>query len=297
MKTKQSFKITALLISIVLIFNGFGILGITSNNISSNETNDYKITFLTYENDRLRNSVNELEKRISKIENNITEVNNYDEYIYSQIIGTDIDTNNFTFYENEYNDSINIRYDSITTNLDRRTKYLSKFVAFELKKIQTNYTIINKNKSILDLYPNISPIKTKDFIEISSGFGWRKHPVYHTPIFHDGVDITAIENTKVYATMNGKVDNVLYSRIGYGNRVVIKNSHGYEILYAHLSESIYVKVGQKVEKGQLIATTGNTGLSTGPHLHYEIHKNDELKDPLSYFYVYLNDNLISENIK
>ena len=97
--------------------------------------------------------------------------------------------------------------------------------------------------------------------------------------------------------MNGKVDNVLYSRIGYGNRIVIKNSHGYEILYAHLSESIYVKVGQKVKKGQLIATTGNTGLSTGPHLHYEIHKNDELKDPLSYFYVYLNDNLISENIK
>jgi murein DD-endopeptidase MepM/ murein hydrolase activator NlpD len=75
----------------------------------------------------------------------------------------------------------------------------------------------------------------------------------------------------------------MYSKYGYGNRVVIKHAYGFETLYAHL-DVINVKRGQWVRKNQLIGTVGNTGKSTGAHLHYEIHKNGETRDPLGYFY-------------
>jgi murein DD-endopeptidase MepM/ murein hydrolase activator NlpD len=141
---------------------------------------------------------------------------------------------------------------------------------------------------VTDLYPNVSPIKVNDSIgispNISSDFGWRIHPITHKKSFHTGVDIDMPMYTKIYATMTGKVVEVKYTTKttygqGYGNYIVVRNNLGFETLYAHLS-AIYVKNGQTVEKGQLVANLGRTGNATGPCLHYEVIQASERKNPL-----------------
>ncbi len=247
---------------------------------------------LSYENQILRSNYKKLEERLVNIEKQLNTVNEYDKYIYSQILGLSIDSTEInTYFEKIDYDSIST--DSIFIMLDERTMFTSKIVSDQLNNLIESKDIINKNKNVLNLYPNYSPIQTKDIVEITSGFGWRKHPLYKTPIFHDGVDIAVKVNTNVYSSMSGKIVEIKYSKFGYGNKVIIKNSAGFEVLYAHLSNKIFVKKNQIVKKGQLIATTGNTGTSTGPHLHYEIRKQDKLKDPLGYFYTHLTNELIA----
>jgi murein DD-endopeptidase MepM/ murein hydrolase activator NlpD len=131
---------------------------------------------------------------------------------------------------------------------------------------------------ILDLCPNISPIKTVDSIQISSKYGWRINPISNKNQFHTGVDISMPIGTPIHSTMNGRVENIEYTQYGYGNCITIINSLGFETKYAHLSK-IFVKKGQYINKGQLIATLGITGSITGPNLHYEIIQASEFKNP------------------
>lgn len=278
-----------LLILNILIYVG---TNMTTEVNAINSDNSITKSALSYENQMLRNNYKKLEERIINIENQIISINEYDKYIYSQILGLNIDSTEMNNYFEKLNyDSVSM--DSIFIMLDERTIFTSKIVSDQLNNLIVSKDVINKNKNVLNLYPNQTPIRTKDIIEITSGFGLRKHPIYKTPIFHEGVDIAAKPNTKVYSSMSGKVVEIKYSKFGYGNKIVIKNSAGFEILFAHLSNNIYVKKNQIVTKGQLIATTGNTGTSTGPHLHYEIRKQDKLKDPLGYFYTHLTNELIA----
>lgn len=291
-KNRFLFNKSLLVFIILLILNILIYVG-TNTTTKANAYNNNNNTLL-YENLLLRNKYKTLEERLVNIEKQMITVNEYDKIIYSQILGLTIDSCDLKAYDYEFNHN-SINMDSIFNVLDRKTLLMSKIVSDQLNKLIKSKEVINKNKNILDLYPNLSPIRTIDIIEISSGFGWRTHPVYKTPIFHDGIDIAAKPNTNVYSTINGRVVDVKYSKYGYGNRVVIKNSAGFEVLFAHLSERIFVKKNQIVTKGQLIATTGNSGTSTGPHLHYEIRKHDKLKDPLGYFYTYLTNDLIANN--
>lgn len=128
--------------------------------------------------------------------------------------------------------------------------------------------------------PAIKPVKGY----ISSGFGMRFHPILHVMRFHAGLDIAAMVGTKVYATADGIVKRA--SRDGtYGNLIIIDNGYGYETYYAHLSAYAKgIKPGVKVKRGEVIGLVGQTGLTTGPHLHYEVHKNGKPVNPLGYFY-------------
>lgn len=130
--------------------------------------------------------------------------------------------------------------------------------------------------------PAIQPILNKDLKHIASGFGWRIDPVYHTQRFHSGMDFTAPVGTEVYATGNAQVSFVGW-RQGYGNVVVLDHGFGYETLYAHLFKQL-VLPGQKVHRGDVIALVGNTGKSTGPHLHYEVHFKDVPVDPRNFYF-------------
>ncbi len=115
---------------------------------------------------------------------------------------------------------------------------------------------------------------------VSSGFGNRRHPVTGEPNFHEGIDIAGITGTPVRATADGVV--VVARRWGsFGLTVVIDHEYGLRTLYGHLSR-ILVKPGQRVSKGQEIGRMGSTGLSTGPHLHYEVHLNGRPVNPLRY---------------
>lgn len=106
---------------------------------------------------------------------------------------------------------------------------------------------------------------------LSSYFGKRKSPFTGRTVMHEGLDIAANTGTPVTVTADGVVSRVTYSPT-YGNKVVVDHGYGYQTLYAHNSRNL-VKVGQRVKRGDRIAQVGNTGISTGPHLHYEVHLN------------------------
>jgi murein DD-endopeptidase MepM/ murein hydrolase activator NlpD len=116
--------------------------------------------------------------------------------------------------------------------------------------------------------------------QLSSGFGMRVHPRYGTKKFHSGIDLSAPRGTPVHATADGIISFSGWSK-GNGNIVVIEHGHGFSTVYAHNTKNM-IKVGQTVKRGQEIATTGSTGVSTGPHVHYEIWKNGERVNPESF---------------
>lgn len=104
---------------------------------------------------------------------------------------------------------------------------------------------------------------------LSSGFGYRTHPIFKQRYFHYGLDFDAPENTPVLATADGVVEYVRESTSGYGRLITLRHAHDFRTAYAHLKEQLVVP-GQIVRKGDVIGLSGNTGTSTGPHLHYEI---------------------------
>ena len=114
-----------------------------------------------------------------------------------------------------------------------------------------------------------------------SGYGIRLHPVHKVDRMHAGIDFTAPKGTPIQATGNGRVIKAENERVGYGNHVIIDHGFGYTTLYGHMT-SYNVKVGDVVTKGQTIGYIGNTGTSTGPHLHYEVRVKGNPVDPITY---------------
>jgi len=152
-------------------------------------------------------------------------------------------------------------------------------------------TAKSKSEMIMSI-PAIQPLSGSNLHRGISGFGSRLHPIYKIRKMHKGIDFAAPKGTAVYATGNGKV-SALSSDHGYGKHIEIDHGFGYKTLYAHLSK-FAIKKGQKVKRGDLIAYVGNTGSSTGPHLHYEVIKNGVSVNPVNFFY---NDLTPSEYAK
>jgi septal ring factor EnvC (AmiA/AmiB activator) len=140
--------------------------------------------------------------------------------------------------------------------------------------------ITNNSKEGLKRIPSIRPIKS----EIISGFGKRKNPVTGGHKFHAGVDFKADIGTPVAATADGVVKEVGNSSTGQGLYITIAHGYGFESKYAALSKTL-VRAGQNVKRGEKIALSGNSGLSKGPHLHYEVIKDGKAIDPIDYFYM------------
>ncbi|MCC5851717.1 MAG: peptidoglycan DD-metalloendopeptidase family protein [Alkalimonas sp.] len=132
--------------------------------------------------------------------------------------------------------------------------------------------------TMLQMIPSGSPL---EFRYRSSRFGNRTHPIHGNVRHHRGVDLAANRGTPIYAPADGVVESVRPSNSGYGNMLKIKHAYGFATLYAHLHE-FKVTAGSFVEKGQLIATVGNTGASTAPHLHYEVHFLDRPINPQAF---------------
>lgn len=156
---------------------------------------------------------------------------------------------------------------------------VSRKLEFEKKYYEKITAKLKENKI---LYESIPALKPCAGTLAEHGFGMRFHPILHINRMHDGVDIITDTGTPVYAPGNGTV-TFTGSRNGYGLCVVIDHGFGYESLYAHLS-SINVKVGQKIKRGMTIARTGNSGLSIGPHLHYEVHHDGVKLNPENFFF-------------
>lgn len=130
--------------------------------------------------------------------------------------------------------------------------------------------------------PAIQPIGMKDLVRFGSSFGSRLHPILGIVRPHEGIDLTAVRGTNIYATADGVVLQAGYRAGGFGKKVFIDHGHGYETLYGHCNE-VLVEPGQKVKRGEVIARVGSTGLSKSPHLHYEVHVNGRPVNPINYY--------------
>ncbi len=164
----------------------------------------------------------------------------------------------------------------------QRVDKLARQLYVQSKSYDEVFEMAKNKADMLASIPAIIPVE-RGIERVISGFGYRIHPIYKTLRMHTGVDFAAPTGTPVYATGNGVVKKASRNRHGYGIMVRIDHGYGYETLYAHLSK-LNVKNGQQVQRGEVIGFVGSTGISTAPHLHYEIIRNNKKVDPVSYFY-------------
>lgn len=151
--------------------------------------------------------------------------------------------------------------------LELRIERLTEKTELVKQSSWTLYTDLLERKELIDNTPSLLPARGW----ISSSFGFRNETIFqdHEPYFHKGVDVAARQGSSVFSTADGKVVFTGYDESGFGNLVVVDHGYGLKTYYGHLSK-IHAKIGQVVKKGEVIAEVGNTGKSTGPHLHYEV---------------------------
>ncbi len=165
------------------------------------------------------------------------------------------------------------------TRLDR----IRKKIYVQSQSFDELIAFAREKEEMLRSIPAIQPVSNMDLKRTASGFGFRIHPIYKISKFHSGMDFTAPTGTDVYATGDGVVSTVKSARRELGNHIIIDHGFGYQSVYAHL-HSFNVRVGQKVKRGDVIGFVGNTGLSTAPHLHYEVLANGRNVDPALFYF-------------
>jgi len=164
-----------------------------------------------------------------------------------------------------------IQIDKITKQLDIQSKSLDEIAQLAKEK-----------EALLKTIPAIQPVQSKDLSHVASGYGMRMHPILKYRRMHNGMDFTASPGTPIYATGDGKVVKAGLGS-GYGKMVIIEHGFGYKTYYAHLSKYNTSK-GRNVKRGEIIGYVGNSGLSAGPHLHYEVHKNGVVLNPVNFYH-------------
>ena len=172
---------------------------------------------------------------------------------------------------------------SQVVNAARKLDVISSQLYHQSVSYDTLFALARNKSDMLAHIPAIFPLKETEIKYISSYFGYRPDPIYKIEKFHSGIDFSAQLGTEAYATGDGVVSDVEKGHWGYGNMVTIDHGYGYKTRYAHLQKAA-VRKGQKVKRGQLIGFIGNTGKTTGVHLHYEVLKNDVQIDPINFFY-------------
>ncbi len=164
-------------------------------------------------------------------------------------------------------------------SLEMDVQTLSRKVKLELNSYAEIYDKVNDNISLLHSIPSIRPLEGG---YLNSDFGYRRDPYTGKVRFHYGQDITVRSGEPIYAPANGVIKEA--RTMGeYGKVIKINHGYGYVTLYAHLS-SYAVETGQEIQRSDLIGYSGNTGRSTAPHLHYEVHRFGTPQDPLDYFF-------------
>jgi len=245
---------------------------------------------LKRENQQLLSQYKVMNKDLSRMNNILGDLEKRDDNIYRVIfeaepIPATIRKAGFGGV-NRYNKFENLDNSKLIIRTARKLDKLSKSLYIQSTSYDDIEVMVKNKFKLLAAIPAIMPIAIKDFGRISSGFGWRFHPIYKTKIFHDGMDFTGTIGTPIYATGDGKIVEARNAS-GYGKRIVLAHGYGYETIYAHLT-GYNVKPGQKVKRGEVIGFLGNTGKSTGPHLHYEIRKNKRKVNPINYYFNDIN---------
>ena len=164
-----------------------------------------------------------------------------------------------------------------------RLDILTKKTYVQSRSLDEVLAMSNKAGDMASCIPAVPPIAPEEVTyRLSSSFGYRSDPITRVSKMHTGFDFACKPGNPVYATGDGVVESVTFEFFGYGNSVVIDHGFGYKTRYAHL-KTVFVGEGMKVRRGERIAETGNSGRSTGPHLHYEVIYRGRYVNPYNYF--------------
>lgn len=187
---------------------------------------------------------------------------------------------------NRYEELMDLANADLVVNTTQKMDMLDRQLYIQSQSFDEVVKLCKENDEKLKCIPAIQPVANKDLKYTASGYGLRIDPIYNTTKFHEGMDFSANIGTPVYATGDGVVTKAGWQS-GYGKIIKIDHGYGYETWYAHLND-MDVRVGQKVVRGQVIGEVGNTGKSTGPHLHYEVHVKGRVVNPVNYYFMDLN---------
>lgn len=249
--------------------------------------NSPKELMLMRENAQLRSQYEALTRDMDHLERVLADIEKRDDNIYRQIFEAEPipanvrksgigGANRYEHLEGFVNSDLIIR-----TN--ERMDRLAKRLYVQSKSFDEVVELAKNKEKMLASIPAIQPISNRDLKRMASGYGYRIHPKYKVKKMHYGMDFSAPPGTEIFATGDGVVVKTIVSRRGFGKHVVIDHGYGYETLYAHMSK-ISVHRGQKVRRGDVIGEVGNTGTSSGPHLHYEVHKDGKPIDPANFYF-------------
>lgn len=172
--------------------------------------------------------------------------------------------------------------DELVANTTQRFAIIAKQLYIQSKSFDEVTLLAKEKGKMITSVPAIMPIAL-DKISRIGAFGMRLHPIYGIMKPHEGMDFTAKKGTPVHVTGDGIILEITNSKRGYGNHIIVDHGFGYKTIYAHLN-TINVEVGQAVKRGEIIGAVGNTGLSTGPHLHYEVRKSNTPIDPINFYF-------------
>lgn len=233
-----------------------------------------------------------LNKDLNQMSSVLRDLQNRDDNIYRVIYGTDPIPSSVRKAGfggvNSYINLENLDNSDLVINTSRKLDILSKQLYIQSKSYDEIVKLALAHENKLVSIPSIMPVANKDLKRTASGWGMRIHPIFKIPRFHYGMDFSAPIGTKVFATGSGVVKEVQSSYSGYGKKITIDHGFGFKTIYAHLN-GFNVKIGQKVNRGDVIGFVGSSGDSTGPHLHYEVHEKGIKKNPIHYYFQDLTD--------
>jgi murein DD-endopeptidase MepM/ murein hydrolase activator NlpD len=228
-----------------------------------------------------------IHKEMASVENVLTDLQKTDDNLYRTIFEAApvpvTEREGGIGGVNRYESLEGYKNSNLVIETASRLDKIRKKVYVQSKSFDDLIRLAENKADMLKSIPAIIPISNKDLTRTASGFGWRIHPFYKISKFHYGMDFTAPLGTEVYATGNGTVVEVKAAQRGFGKYVIIDHGFGYMSTYAHLS-NFNVRVGQKVQRGEIIGFVGSTGTSVANHLHYEIKLNGVNVDPVNYYF-------------
>ncbi len=243
--------------------------------------------YLRIQNAHLKEDLEDLADSVGQIQMKMAELEKRDNSVYRSIFEASPlpDSARATFLEKQQEIAKveSMSGNELVRSIAQTLNNLKNRIAAQNTSYAQINNLINNKEKLLAATPAIQPVSNKDLSRIASGFGYRIDPIYKTVKMHAGLDFTAPQGTPIYATADGVIKTAGRSDGGYGNHVVINHGYGYETLYGHMLR-IKARTGQRVKRGDLIGYVGSTGKSTGPHCHYEVHKNGQRVDPVYFFY-------------
>ncbi len=244
-----------------------------------------KDRLLTREIENLKLQYAILNKKLNQIDEVAENLEDRDHNLYRVYFNTAADLERKSDLEKviRYKDLEGFNNSDLVINTTQRIDKLSAALANQSKSLDEIVKLAKAKDDLLSAMPAIQPVRNENLKQMASGFGYRSDPFTKIRKFHEGMDFTAKTGTPIYATGDGIVERADNSASGYGNHIVIRHGFGYETLYGHLSK-YKCKAGQRVKRGDIIGYVGSTGRSEAPHLHYEVHKNGEVVNPLNFYY-------------